>query len=167
VAYWAVPGPYDYRTSLSVVDVFPDGTIPKGRTTLHFLMQLGDGINGVAPARERAEDYRTPATLTMTKGTFVDYDGQYVLTSEDGVAFRMESPKHRRFHPVFEIRNWPVGKQGHVTLDGNALTPGTDEVSQSADGVCVVQLLRVLPPGTVTLAITPVDSPPPAPPSSP
>lgn len=156
VAYWAVPGPYDWRTSLGVADVFPDRTIPKGTTTLHFLMQISDDINGVAAACERADDYRNPARLTMTRGKFVESEGHYVLESADGVAFTLVSPKHKRFTPAFEIRNWPAVKDVRVTMNGTALKSGVDYVTQSSAGVCVVQLTRVLAPGTVTLTMTPV-----------
>jgi hypothetical protein len=151
--YWNEGYPEsDYRTGLDLLGMFPEKTLPAGKTHIPFLFRIADDMNGAEAAAAYANDYRTPDALAVTKGAvdkgdpgdfdadgFNESEGCYVLKAQEGSQFTLHGKAVPRMSPVFKVKGWTKAAVS-VKLGDAPLRPDEDFNASVTDGVLVLQL---------------------------
>lgn len=155
----------DYRTGLNIMGLFPNNTVPQGKTNLAFMFRIADDMNGAEAAAPYAKDYRSPDTLAVSKGEvdktdpgdldadgYNECEGCYVLkAAADGVAFTLHGKGIPRMEPAFKVKGWTGEAPKTIKLGDKTLTEGKEFNASVRDGVL---LLQVLSPVAEDVAVT-------------
>jgi hypothetical protein len=108
----------------------------------HSIKIRPDGFSSEAENDEYTGEYRSPATLTFTKGsggTYNPSEGCYEIAAQSGEAeFTLNPGSYTRRNPAFKLSGWTGNSPATITVSGQTKTRGVDYNADKLDSSTLI-----------------------------